>query len=49
MATDLRPAAFMVLGLSFIAIGASRQRALVGIGVGFLVIAIVRMIRARRP
>jgi hypothetical protein len=39
----------IVLGLSFIAIGASRHRALVIIGMAFLVFAVVRMAGTRRP
>jgi hypothetical protein len=39
-------AAFFVLGIAFIAIGAARQRAFVIIGLVFIVLSIVQ---ARRP
>jgi len=42
-------APFMVLGFAFIAIGASRQRGFVAIGIVFLVLGIVQMRRQRRP
>lgn len=41
--------AFLVLGFAFIAIGASRQRALVAIGIVFLVLGILQMKRQQRP
>ena len=41
--------AFLVLGLAFIAIGASQQRWFVTIGIVFLVLAIVQTRRQRNP
>ena len=39
---------FFVLGVVFIAVGSSGQRAFLGIGAAFLVIGLVYMIRQRR-
>jgi hypothetical protein len=50
MATRLRGAGvtFLVLGIVFIAIGASGQRAFTTIGLVFLVLGIVRLARSGR-
>jgi hypothetical protein len=38
-------APFLVLGLAFVAIGASGHRALIAIGLAFLAVALQRMVR----
>ena len=40
--------AFVVLGVVFIAIGSSGQRAFLGLGAAFLVIGLVSLVRQRR-
>jgi hypothetical protein len=40
--------AFIVLGVVFIAIGSSGQRAFLGIGAAFAVIGLISLIRQRR-
>jgi hypothetical protein len=39
---------FVVLGVVFIAIGSSGQRAFLGLGAAFLVIGLVSLVRQRR-
>jgi len=41
-------AVFIALGVVFIAIGSSGQRAFLGVGAAFLVIGVVSLIRLRR-
>ena len=40
--------ALMVIGVVFIAIGSSGQRALLGVGAAFVVIGLVSLVRQRR-
>jgi drug/metabolite transporter (DMT)-like permease len=40
--------AFIVIGVVFIAIGSSGQRAFLGIGAAFIVIGMVSLVRQRR-
>jgi drug/metabolite transporter (DMT)-like permease len=40
--------AFFVIGVVFIAIGSSGQRAFLGVGAAFIVVGIIAMIRQRR-
>jgi len=40
--------AFLVIGVVFIAIGSSGQRAFIGVGAAFAVIGVVMMVRQRR-
>jgi hypothetical protein len=39
---------FLVMGLAFVAIGASGQRAFLGIGTAFLAIGLVMLMREKR-
>ncbi|HEV2885257.1 MAG TPA: hypothetical protein VGW36_10385 [Pyrinomonadaceae bacterium] len=41
------PIVFLILALTFIVIGISGQRAFIYVGVGFLVVALLRFIRTR--
>ena len=47
-ATGASGIAFIVLGVVFIAIGSSGQRAFLGVGAAFAVIGLVSLIRQRR-
>jgi drug/metabolite transporter (DMT)-like permease len=47
-ATGAPGIAFIVLGVVFIAIGSSGQRAFLGIGAAFIVIGMVSLVRKRR-
>jgi membrane-bound ClpP family serine protease len=48
MKTGAPGIAFIVLGVVFIAIGSSGQRAFLGIGAAFIVIGTVSLVRRRR-
>ncbi len=47
-ATGAPGIAFIVIGVVFIAIGSSGQRAFLGIGAAFIVIGMVSLVRQRR-
>ena len=48
MVTRYAPFPFVAVGIAFIAIGATGQRTLIYVGIAFLVVALVMMLKLRK-